>query len=228
MHRAHQEHRLGVRCVPRHADRLIRRVAPATKRRLWVIVATGAVTALTPAGGGVAQVPAPSGCPPPQNRIVGTQGNDLRGGTGDGDDILDGGSGNDRVNGEAGDDNVFGGDGGDHVAGGAGSDKLSLGDGPDTGSGGTGDDKLFGGPEDDRVDGGAGNDRVRGDDGDDTVRGGPGNDRVVGGAGSTGSSAERGTTSWTLATASPTGWIAVPARLRAARPLRPDRARLRA
>src|SRR5215213_7844843 len=156
---------------------------PLTGRILSLIGASAAFAALAYASVGHAQVPAPTGCPPPQNRITGTEGNDLRGGT-PLNDLMLGGAGDDIFEGQSGDDCLVMGDGNDRGSGGEDDDRV-LGDlGIDRLDGNDGDDVVGGGDGDDILDGGSGNDRVNGEAGDDNVFGGDGGDHVAGGAGS--------------------------------------------
>jgi Ca2+-binding RTX toxin-like protein len=103
---------------------------------------------------------------------VGTQLNCDGGGSGNGNDHLNGGGGDDNLSGQGGND-VIGGDGGnDHIFGDSGFDTLN---------GGAGDDpEIFGGNDPDQIVGGDGNDTMHGDNSDDTITGGPGQDTAYG------------------------------------------------
>ena len=110
---------------------------------------------------------------PPDNVIVGT----------DGDDVLFGTPGNDLILGLGGDDQIFGFAGNDLLIGGPGNDLIQGGDGDDLILGGPGNDLLFGGAGDDIVYGEDGDDRIEGEAGNDKLFGGPGNDIILGGSG---------------------------------------------
>ena len=90
---------------------------------------------------------------PRDDRLEGTEGNDvicaLRG-----DDVVAGGGGRDRILGGPGDDVLAGGASRDIVLGEAGDDLLRGGKGPDVLLGGRGEDVLRGGAGNDRCDGG--------------------------------------------------------------------------
>ena len=110
---------------------------------------------------------------PPQNVIVGTEG----------DDVLFGTSGNDLIVGVGGNNQIFGFAGNDLLIGGSGNDLVQGGDGDDLILGGGGDDLLFGGAGDDIIYGEDGNDRIEGEAGNDKLYGGPCNDIILGGPG---------------------------------------------
>ena len=132
----------------------------------------------------------------PENRIEGTDGNNILIGTSDNDEILGhggndflyGGDGDDRLEGGDGKDALFGGEGHDHLFGGNGNDHLEGGNGDDHLDGGDGDDTLFGdhllgGTGNDTLDGGKGDDHLYGGNGHDSLYGGDGNDYLDGGKG---------------------------------------------
>jgi acetyl esterase/lipase len=100
-----------------------------------------------------------------------------------GDDRLVGTNGNDVICGLGGDDAVWGRGGDDVALGGSGDDRLYGGRGDDVLDGGEGSDRLYGGGGDDVLDGGEGSDRLHDRRGDDVLDGGPGRDRAVGGSG---------------------------------------------
>ena len=120
------------------------------------------------------------------------EGDVIKGGATDGDDVIDGtpeddtidgGTGDDLINGGAGDDSLTGGDGNDTLSGGAGDDTLDGGAGDDLLNGGEGDDSLIGGDGNDTLNGDAGNDTLEGGAGDDLLNGGDGDDLLSGGDG---------------------------------------------
>lgn len=99
------------------------------------------------------------------------------------DDVFDGGGGSDYISGGGGDDTLYGGTGNDGLNGDDGNDTLDGGEGDDNlwglnGNdvihGGSGDDYIVGGDGDDILIGGAGNDALHGSSGNDTYRFGPG------------------------------------------------------
>ena len=98
---------------------------------------------------------------------IGTNGDDVLGGTA-GTDIILGGNGDDIIDGGEGNDLLLGGNGSDTMDGGSGNDLLSGGNGSDTLDGGEGNDFLDGGNGDDTLDGGEGSDIVLGGNGNDT------------------------------------------------------------
>jgi Ca2+-binding RTX toxin-like protein len=101
--------------------------------------------------------------------IVGTNGNDVRGGT-PGKDVMVGLGGNDKLSGFAGNDLICGGVGRDSINGGKGNDTL-LGE--------AGKDTLKGGPGKDTLKGGPGKDTLKGGPAKDTLKGGPGEDKQI-------------------------------------------------
>jgi RTX calcium-binding nonapeptide repeat (4 copies) len=92
---------------------------------------------------------APLTCNGKPATILGTNGNDVRGGTA-GKDVIVGLGGSDRISGLAGKDVICGGDGKDILNGGNGNDTLFGEAGRDTLKGGKGKDKLKGGPGKDK------------------------------------------------------------------------------
>lgn len=145
----------------------------------WLANATGTVTSMTVAIGGVLQFNATGlSLQLPdiledalddvhdvietvigdQVSIRGSDDDDHLSGHG-GDDSLSGGHGNDDLHGDLGDDSLSGGSGNDHLFGETGDDSLSGGDGDDSLSGSTGNDTLSGGSGVDAMSGGSGNDR---------------------------------------------------------------------
>ncbi len=110
---------------------------------------------------------------PPDNVIVGTEGDDALFGT-SGNDLILGVSGNNRIAGFAGNDLLIGGPGNDIIQGGSGNNLIL---------GGAGDDLLIGGPGNDIIYGEAGNDRIESGGGTNWLYGGPGNDTILGGYG---------------------------------------------
>ena len=97
------------------------------------------------------------------------------------DDELTGGPDDDRIDGTDGNDVVTGGAGRDELLGSAGNDFLSGEGDNDKLVGDVGDDVLLGGPNEDQLFGDAGNDVVLGQGGEDFMRGGAHHDRLVGG-----------------------------------------------
>src|SRR5688572_3031329 len=99
------------------------------RKRLFVLIATGTIAMFaygSVATGQFFPVPQPDpSCPPGQNTIFGTDGNDVRTGT-PANDVMFAGEGDDVFEGEAGDD------------------CLILGTGIDTGNGGEGADRVIG------------------------------------------------------------------------------------
>jgi Ca2+-binding RTX toxin-like protein len=108
----------------------------------------------------------------PNQRCLGTDGDDVIQGTA-GADVIVGGGGQDRIYAGAGNDLACGDDGNDLVEGGRGNDFLLGGAGPDRLRGDAGGDDLIGGE---------GDDELRGDAGIDDLTGGPGNDHLRGGS----------------------------------------------
>lgn len=117
-----------------------------------------------------------------ENRLTGTEGDDLLVGT-HGRDVIRGGAGDDNLAGLAGRDVILGEEGDDNIAGGDGNDTLLGGAGGDVVAGGAGDDWISGGAGNDRLYGEAGRDVIYGDDGDDLIEGGADDDLLFGGAG---------------------------------------------
>jgi subtilisin family serine protease len=113
-----------------------------------------------PAGPPAASVaPSRPGCAQAGNLIVGTPGDDRRGGSAL-TDIMLGRRGADILHGLGGADCLYGHKGADRLFGGPGRDRLFGGPGPDRVSGGAHDDLIDSGPGRDRITAGAGNDRV--------------------------------------------------------------------
>lgn len=129
--------------------------------------------------------------------ILGTEGNDIRTGTTQGEricgfggnDVLHGQDGNDVLAGNQGKDTVNGGGGNDIVGGGQDNDVLNGNPGDDILRGGLGDDRLYGGDGNDKLEAGAGNDKLEGGRGNDSLygeagidtfyyQGGDGNDTI--------------------------------------------------
>lgn len=129
--------------------------------------AVGTAVPLAPVSRGWAQSPVAS----PVCTILGTEGNDRLIGT-DGDDVICGLGGNDRIHGGGGNDLLIGGDGNDVIRGGSGDDILTGGDGRDI---------LRGESGHDLIDGGAGRDGLSGGSEGDQLLGGEDRDRVVAG-----------------------------------------------
>lgn len=130
-------------------------------------------------------VPIPEACreikfsgPP----IFGTQGNDRLDGT-NGNDLIIGMEGNDTINGHGGNDCVVGGPGNDTISGNFGNDVLIGSDGNDTLNGNDGNDLIDGGPGNDKLSGNNGNDALHGGSGSDLLEGGNGDDHLQGNAG---------------------------------------------
>jgi Ca2+-binding RTX toxin-like protein len=117
-----------------------------------------------------------------ENRLSGTEGDDLLVGT-HGRDAIRGGAGGDNLAGLAGRDVIHGEEGDDNIAGGDGNDTLSGGAGDDVIAGGAGDDWISGGAGNDRLHGEAGRDVIYGDHGDDLIEGGADDDLLFGGGG---------------------------------------------
>jgi len=88
--------------------------------------------------------------------------------------------GNDRILGTDGNDIVNGNEGNDQIVGAGGDDLLQGGVGNDWIAGGEGDDLLQGYDGDDNLFGGAGNDVIRGGAGSDALIGNEGNDILIG------------------------------------------------
>lgn len=111
--------------------------------------------------------------------ILGTDGNDILGGTQQ-RDIMRGFRGNDVLAGYRSRDHIYGGLGRDRLVGWGGSDFIYGQGGQDALMGGQGDDRIYGGPGRDEVNAGAGDDIiwVYLDGSIDTVRCGPGADVV--------------------------------------------------
>lgn len=116
------------------------------------------------------------------NKLKGTNGNDLILGNG-GDDKIYGKKGNDCLIGGNGNDKIWGGDGNDTMISGSGNDQVHGQQGDDTMFGGSGDDKIYGSKGNDTIDAGTGNDRVHANQDNDTVLGGDGNDWLGAGIG---------------------------------------------
>lgn len=122
------------------------------------------------------------------DRLYGTNGNDLIFGFGgndhiygsNGDDCLVGGEGNDFIDGSNGNDVILGENGNDRFFGSNGDDLIKAGRGNDKLDGSNGNDRLFGEEGDDYLDGGNNNDQLFGGDGNDTLSGGNGNDILIG------------------------------------------------
>ncbi|MGA4843633.1 calcium-binding protein [Streptomyces sp. G45] len=136
----------------------------------------------------------------------GTQGNSVKGGTGDdtlsvgrvtvvsggdgkdtiraaGGSIALGGAGNDTITSTGADSAAEGGAGDDVIRGGAHRQSLSGDDGDDTVNAGAGDDFVYGGKGRDVLYGDSGDDKLYGNSGDDKLYGGPGRDTLSGGPG---------------------------------------------
>ena len=125
------------------------------------------------------------------NPIFGTQGNDRINGT-NGNDLIFGFEGNDRIDGSNGHDCIVGGEGDDHIDasngndflfGNAGKDKMDGSNGNDVIDGGEGNDDIEGGNDKDSAHGGAGNDTISGGNGNDVLDGGMQTDTVNGNLG---------------------------------------------
>lgn len=148
-------------------------------------------------------VSVPESVPTTGTDVLGTENNDLIGGSdgrdqiygGAGDDILYGYAGDDILNGDGdywrfggnwfkpGNDVILGGSGNDTIDGGGGDDTLLGEEGNDHLIGDYGVDRLLGGSGNDWLEGGDGNDQLDGGEGDDGLSGGRGHDRLQGGIG---------------------------------------------
>jgi Ca2+-binding RTX toxin-like protein len=104
-------------------------------------------------------------------------------GTGDSDQLLDGGATADNLQGGDGNDTLYGYDGRDTLRGFDGEDSLSGGGGNDSIEGGINRDTLDGGEGDDTLNGNGGFDFINGGDGKDVIDGGGGSDSLYGGRG---------------------------------------------
>jgi Ca2+-binding RTX toxin-like protein len=113
---------------------------------------------------------------------LGSSGDDLLSGSGDGDLIL-GLQGSDTIKGENGSDVIQGDEDPDKLYGGEGSDIIQGGLGSDLLYGESANDILSGGIDDDMLSGGSGNDKQYGGEGDDVLQGGLGADFFDCGAG---------------------------------------------
>ncbi|GAA6526297.1 calcium-binding protein [Intrasporangium sp. DVR] len=111
-------------------------------------------------------------------------------GTGDGNDLIEGGAGvdtistggaRDRVLAHGSDDLVCGQHGDDVLFGGDGADGLWAGSGDDRAYGEAGHDRVFGNDDEDQLYGQTGEDVIEGNDGRDRASGGDGDDLVYGG-----------------------------------------------
>ncbi len=119
---------------------------------------------------------------PPDNVIVGTEGDDVLFGT-PGNDLIIGVGGSNQIFGFAGNDLLIGGPGNDLIQGGEGDDLILGGAGNDLLFGGSGNDIIYGEDGDDRIEGEAGNNKLFGGPGDDIIIGGPGCNVIDGGSG---------------------------------------------
>ncbi|HWH45323.1 MAG TPA: hypothetical protein VNT32_11370 [Thermoleophilaceae bacterium] len=161
----------------------LQRTGTGVNAKVMAVAARNLLSTAPPASQPVAEA---RGCPPANNTVAGTAGDDLLTGTNGNDNLL-GLEGNDRLNGVAGNDCIRGEGGSDDASGGAGNDDLNGGDGGDflrgdTGAdvlvGETGADVLAGGDGADRLDGGADSDRLSAGAGNDEADAGEGNDRI--------------------------------------------------
>ncbi len=119
---------------------------------------------------------------PPDNVIVGTEGDDVLFGT-PGTDLILGVGGNNQLLGFAGNDLLIGGPGNDLIQGGDGDDLILGGAGNDLLFGGSGNDIIYGEDGDDRIEGESGNNKLFGGRGDDIILGGSGCNVIDGGPG---------------------------------------------
>ena len=139
---------------------------------LAVVLALGAVGAMTPANAAAPEAPDLE-CFGVTATIVGTPGDDVIRGT-SGPDVIVAGRGDDRINGRGGDDLICGRSGDDKIVGGNGDDRVRGWRGDDLVNGGAGDDRLLGGLQADRLLGGSGDDILNGGAATDECDGGPG------------------------------------------------------
>lgn len=107
------------------------------------------------------------------DRLVGSENNN----------IIRGRDGNDSIYGGGGDDTLYGGPGSDVIRGGVGNDRIDGGGGADRLIGGDGNDTISAGLGDDYIDGGGGNDLIVSGDGNDTILSIGGGDTISAGAG---------------------------------------------
>ncbi|WP_281426264.1 hypothetical protein [Miltoncostaea oceani] len=133
-------------------------------------VAAGSVLLARYEGGGTLR---PARCAGRIATFVGTNAGENRMRGTEGDDVIMGLGGNDTISGLGGNDVVCAGPGRDKVLGNAGNDRLF---------GEAGPDRLLGGPGNDRLSGGPGRDHLSGEDGVDRLLGGPGPDLLLGGS----------------------------------------------